>query len=212
MGRHLYIWFIALVFGFFLLPLIQSDEEILARVKMEVQETDALFGYESAKEILTQANSYFDSVFVQTGLYKVSAKAGSSKNEVDIARASTPLGTVMGSFADKTNLYVDTLIAQCYVMILRFTLMSQWAPFVIPFAVGIVTHGLSIRNVKLDEGGLISPIIYSSGLHLTVIIILFPILYLLLPIALTPMFIPYWLLAASFPMIMVLSNFQRIRS
>jgi len=212
MGKHLYAWFLAIIFGFFLLPLMQTDEEILIRVQKEVKETSDLFGFASAKEIMTEANTNFDALFVQTGLYKVGAKAGSSRHDVEIARSSTPLGTVMGKFADKTNSYLDTLIAQCYVMILRFTLMSQWFLYIIPFLIGIITHGLAIRNVKLDDGALISPIIYAGGLHLLVLIILFPVLYLMLPIALTPMFIPYWLLASAFPFIMVISNIQKMRS
>lgn len=211
MGKHLYLWFLFLVFGFFLLPIVQSDEEILVRVKAEVAKTEALFGNTSAKSIVHQANSYFDAIFVQTGLISFGSKGKSSEEDVVAAKASTPLGATMGKLSDKTNDYMDALLIQGYALTLRLVLMMQWLPYVLPFVAGVVIHGLAIRKIKFDTGGMISPMIYAGGLHMMVIIMLFPILYLILPIQLTPMFIPYWLVISAVPTILVLSNIQRMK-
>lgn len=211
MGKHLYLWFLFLVFGFFLLPLVQSQEAVLDRIKGEVAQTDALFGNISARDIVRQTNRYFDAMFVQTGLAALGSKGSSSDDEVERTKSSSPLGTTMGRLADSTNNYIDALIAQGYALTLRLVLMMQWMPYVAPFVVGVVVHGLAIRKIKFDTGGMISPMVYAGGLHMMVIILLFPILYLILPIQLTPMFMPYWLVISAIPTILVLSNIQRMK-
>jgi len=211
MGKHLYLWFLVLVFGFFLLPLIQSSDAVLGRIKEEVAQTDALFGGASASSIVHQTNDYFDVFFVQTGLMAMGSNGKSSEDEVARTKAASPLGNTMGALADKTNDYMDALLAQGYALTLRLVLMMQWLPYVAPFVAGVVVHGLSIRKIKFDTGGMISPMVYASGLHMMVVILLFPVLYLILPIQLTPMFVPYWLLISAVPTILVLSNIQRMK-
>lgn len=211
MGKHLYLWFLFLVFGFFLLPLVQSQEVVLERIKGEVAQTDALFGNVSARDIVRQTNGYFDAMFVQTGLTALGSKGRSSDEEVERTKSSSPLGTTMGKLADSTNSYIDALIAQGYALTLRLVLMLQWVPYIAPFAVSVAVHGLAIRKIKFDTGGMISPMVYAGGLHMMVIILLFPVLYLILPIQLTPMFVPYWLVISAIPTILVLSNIQRMK-
>jgi hypothetical protein len=209
MLKHLYLWFLAIVFSFLLLPLVQSKDDTLERITNEINNTTFLMGTVSSGQIVGQANALFDSAFVKTGVIDFSSYGKTSQAALEKQRI-TPIGGTVERFSLRVNDYIDSLIAQCYGLILRLVLMCQWLPYIAPFAFAVIVHGITLRNIKFDTGGIISPMVYSTALHMMVVIFFFPLLYLIIPLVLTPLFVPYWLILSAIPTIAVLSNIQRV--
>ena len=76
--------------------------------------------------------------------------------------------------------------------------------------VAVVVDGLVIRKVKFATFGYSSPIRFSISAHSMIVVGLLPVLYLVVPLPVTPLFLPFWLLLSAVPIMTLLSNTQRI--
>ena len=85
-----------------------------------------------------------------------------------------------------------------------------WLPYIAPFFIAAILDAAVSRRIKFSSFGYSSPIKFSVASHMLIVIVFLPILYLVIPLPVTPLFIPFWALISAVPVMTVISNTQRV--
>ena len=208
MRWHIGFWLIGLFVGMLALPIIFTQELVMKRVGTEIGYLTNAFGEQDAKTIVDGANSFFDDWFVKTGIISSLGKAYAVDENKD--RTEKILGQTVNKLTGATNSYVMSFAANIYAMTLRVNILLTWAVYILPFLGAAIVHGFVKRKIKILSFGYVSPSAYGIALHSIIALTFFPLLYLLAPFAITPLFMPFWAMVLSVPVIMMMSNIQRI--
>lgn len=205
--KHVLLWLILLLVSFIAMPLMIKQQTIMARVMGELEMIQSVFGAEDTSKLAHSATVWYNALFVDTGLIDSTSKAHVSQSEKDTGQIFFG-GAVR--ITDVTNGYLLSFAAQAYAMMIRLFIILSWLPYIFPFMLAVVVDGMVARKIKFESFGFSSPIAYSLALHAIIVIVFFPTLYLLLPIPVTPLFMPFWALAIALPVSMLIGNTQRV--
>lgn len=205
--KHVLIWLILLIVAFIAMPLMMKPHAIMSRVMGELEMMQMVLGTDDANKITRSATTWYNAFFVDTGLIDSTSKAYVSESEKNASQTFFGGAT---RIVDVTNGYLLSFAAQAYAMMIRLFIILSWLPFIFPFMLAVVIDGMVTRRIKMESFGFASPIAYSLALHTIIVIVFFPALYLLLPIPVTPLFMPFWALAIAFPVSMLIGNTQRV--
>ncbi len=206
MRRHVLFWLVLLALCSLALPAVIPASEALARIQREITQLQALFGEEHAGLLVNRANAAFDHIVAGSGLLD-----GMRRLHVSEARSHALPGNAISNLSAATNRYLASAATQLYGAFVRLFIMLAWLPYVLLFLAAAVVHGLVRRRIKLDSFGLISPVAYAASSHAIIGLTFLPLLYLIAPLQLPPLFVPIWTLAAGAPVIGLLANIQRLR-
>jgi hypothetical protein len=183
---------------------------ILQRVDRELAyfRSTTGFGEKDTDRIVERANWIFEKVFVETGLL-----SGAEKTYVkeDVQRSQGPFSNLVTSVSSLTNKFVVGISAEFYALTLRISALLVWLAVFAPFLLlGLVGDAYCVRRRKEYLWEYVNPVSYGVGLHVLVLIVFGPILYLVVPIALPPFIVPVILLLAAAALYLVIGNMQRL--
>lgn len=206
--KHVLIWLILLLLGALLVPALSSSTDIMRRVLREIALIELALGKQETAEITQSASAMYRTLFVETGLIDATKKAVVTKEEQKSSEGV--FGGSVTRMSDATNDYILGLSALCFASMVRIMIFGAWLPYMLPFFIAAVADGMARRQIKMVSFGYVSPVLYSLALHSMITIIFLPVLYLIVPIPLSPLLIPFWALFAAVPIMAMISNTQRL--
>ena len=209
MGKHILIWIVIVAVMILAMPIIVTPAKMVNKVKSEIEYISSAFGEEESKKLIDSANNFYDSAFVKSGIVKTTG--GLYVKDTEVGNGVPGLGQTAKVMSRKTNDYLLSMSANIYAMSIRVGILFAWLPYVIPFLLATVVHGLVRRKIKMWTFGFVSPSIYGTSLHALVVIAFIPLLYLLAPFAITPLFVPFWAILSAIPIGLLVANIQRIK-
>lgn len=206
-GLHLKFWILVTLVLILAVPAIVSVQDGLDRISREVEMTRAVFGDEKTETIVDSAKGVYGTAFVKSGLIADLNKTHFSQADYRKAHA---LSGALKHFGTITNSYFGSMVINLYGMMIRLFIVWHWLAFVGPFLIACVVDGYMTRAKKLAEFAYQNPSAFSLAAHVLLWIIFFPVMYLVAPIPVTPLFVPIWALVMALPVAVMLSNSQRI--
>lgn len=205
---HLRIWLTIMMLLIIALPALVSSERISMRVNEEVEAASEVFGEERTNRIVERANDAWRAVVSETGLQRQVATTSSHEG------ATTPLATsnrVKRSVQAATAGYLEALVAEIYAVFLRGAILLEWLTLLGVFLVAVCVDGHARRRIKISTGGLSSPVKFSWASHTMIASALSPLFYILIPVKVSALFMPWWALLMAVPLSMAIANAVRIR-
>jgi hypothetical protein len=206
--KHAFFWFVAAFVVFLVVPMFSNPQSQWENAKTELRMITSAFGQHDAREVAADAKAAYEAMFVDTGFIDTTRRA--YVTEKDRRESTMPLAGGVGATVALTNNYIETLGAMVYVVVLRLRMLMGWIPFVLPFLVGLVGEGYARRKIKFSEFGEYGATVFAGAVHLGVVLLMLPVFYTLAPFPVTPLFIPGWILFASFPIVIAIANANQI--
>lgn len=204
--KHIFFWMIATFVLILVVPIFASPKLVWGNASSELKLIQSAFGYKDTKQIADASNGAYQVLFVQTGLVKGIESGAVTEDQRQ--QGKELFGNTILGLTWLTNNYVLTLSAMIYVITVRAYIMLTWAPFIFPFLVAAMVDGFVRRKVRLLSVRGQSTVKFSLALHAIILIFMVPILYMLAPFPITPLFVPTWALITSVPLIMLIANVQ----
>ena len=203
--QHLGFWLLLAVLGFVAAPLLRSGPSMEAYLRSEIEETRTAMG----ENITRLALSLADAMLRQgpaAVLMAVVAQAQHTPEEQQLgARVAGPGGAAASSLF---NSYLQGLVLHAYVAAIRAALVLFWAAALAPLLVASIYDGLMQRRVKQAEFGSLRPATFTLAGMLVIPIVSFPVLYLTLPISVSPALAPLWTALVAWPLSILVANSQ----
>jgi hypothetical protein len=94
--------------------------------------------------------------------------------------------------------------------VLRLFIFIVWLLILIPVFVAAVIDGLVQRAIKRAEFGAIRPAAYTLASIVVVPLAMAPLLYLVVPLPISPLVSPLWAVVLALPLSFMVSNMQPI--
>lgn len=204
--KHIGFWIIAILVLLLSIPIFSTPQFLWGNASDELQAMSRVFGYDNAKWMTEKANGAYEILFVDTGFVQA-VKKGEVSNE-DRQRGKELFGGTILALTALTNNYVLAFSALIYVMMIRILIVLSWAPYVLPFLIASGMDGWVRRQIKLVSIRGQSTVRFSMALHAMIVIMMTPVLYVLAPIYVSPLFMPVWAIVAAVPLIVLMSNIQ----
>jgi len=176
-------------------------QEQIAQEKMGVQ---AYLGEETAHHLSAKADDGFRRMFVDTEVV-------SHVYRFLIPDDSVPKHGTEGLapwFFEWLDDSLRTFWFVAYQAIYRLLLFSEWMPYLGILILAAVIDGLVERKIRKKNRGYANPVRYRAGIRLLIILFVVPLLYLTLPISVTPLLVPAWIFAAGAVLMLVTANAQ----
>lgn len=208
-ASHIGFWLVILGLGLLVFPALISAEAMHARLVEELAAIQSVFGHRAGAFIIETSRSIYRA-FLSAGLDQVVRQG--IHDEADM-RVAGQYFSAVGAWAAQTgSRYLASLSIQFFTCIVRAVVVIFWLVILAPFLAAAVVDGLASRKVKLATFGDQNPTAFSIGTHALIIISALPLMYIAVPWAITPMFMPLWALGAALPMALLISHSQPIFS
>ena len=208
MARHIGLWLILLAVAALLAPAMLPAQGVVGRMNDELGMVVSALGAGQAKRIVDGANRQFETLFAGSGWLRSVSAAYVEEPAVPHADRFMPW---VGRLTSATNGYLLSLAGTSYAMLVRLNILAAWTPYVVPFLLAAMIDGAVRRRIKLMSFGFFSPVALSVALHSFVALAFLPLLYLILPVPVSPLVVPFWALATALPLMLLAANIQRIR-
>ncbi len=208
MGKHVGLWLILVAIAMLLAPAVLPAQGVAGRVNDELGMVVSALGAGQAKRIVDAANRQYARLFAENGWVRSAAGAYVEEPPVPHADRSMPW---VRRLTNATNGYLLSLAGIGYAMLVRLNILALLAPYLAPFLLAAIIDGTIRRRIKLLSFGFVSPVALSVALHSVVALAFLPLVYLILPLPVSPVIVPFWALAAAPPLMLLAANIQRIR-
>ncbi len=201
---HIGFW-LAVFFALFLLtPIMRNGPSMEAFVQSELQLTRATFGTGTADWLQRQAALVFEVYTPADSLTDATVRGA----DMDLTRLVA--GKAGESFAKGYNSYVQGLILNLFVLVQRAFIFAIWLLVLFPVFIAAVVDGFSQRAVKRAEFGAMRPAAYTVTSHVVIPLAMAPLVYLVVPIPVSPLVSPLWALVLVVPLSLMVSNMQPV--
>ena len=208
MGRHSLLWVMLIAFCFLGLPAISTPTDIMNRVVRELTLIEQSLGKAETSKVTKSATAFYNAVFIGTGAEKTSTKFVVSEEEKE---NTVPLfGNSVRALSSKTNDYVRGFSSLCFAVFVRVAIILSWLPYIAPFLLAAITDAAVTRKIKFESFGYSSPIKFAAAAHSMIVVVFLPLLYLVVPLPITPLFVPFWALISAIPIMLLVANTQRV--
>jgi len=208
MGRHIGLWLILLAVATLLAPAVLPAQGVAGRVNSELSMVVSALGASQAKQIVDAANRQYEALFVENGWVRSAAAAYVEDPAVPHADRFMPW---VRRLTSATNGYLLSLAGIGYAMLVRLNILAVLMPYVVPFLLAAMIDGAVRRRIKLMSFGFVSPVALSVALHSVVALAFLPLLYVILPLPVSPLVVPFWAIATAMSLMLLAANIQRIR-
>lgn len=208
MGKHILLWLILIAVCVLLMPAISTPTRIMNRVIRELDLIESALGKAETARVTKSATEIYSDLFVNTGL--VEWTNGVMVSEAEKKDSEQLWGQSVRKMTDQSNSYVRGFWTLCYASMVRLVIFFVWLPYIAPFFLAVLLDAAVTRKIKFASFGYASAMRFSVAAHMLIIIFFLPILYLVVPLPVTPLFIPFWALISALPMMTVVSNMQRM--
>lgn len=208
MKQHSLIWIILIAVCFIGMPAISSSQSIMQRVILELDMIEKALGKTETSNVTKSATDGYLRLFVATGLVQSTGRAMVSEEEK--RQSEDMFGQSMRAVSNQTNDYIVGFSALCFASLVRLAIFVAWLPYLAPFFLAVGIDAFVARRIKFASFGYSSPITFSAASHILIVMFFLPVLYLVAPLPVTPLFIPFWALLSSVPLMAVVANLQRV--
>lgn len=204
-----FIW-LMILFVQALFVLIMVPEDVIHRsVEREEGYLSTYFGEIAAKRIKGNARRVYRENFVQTGvvdeLYNFFLP---SEDALAKSKGLENLGVKEGVW-DTVRERIDTFWLMVYFFFLRMYTIMIWWPLMFIFIAAAAYDGLIVRKIKLLGFESTAAPIFGMAMHVFVFMMFMPFFYALSPVAINPLSVPIWGIAAAFVIKVKMANLQR---
>lgn len=201
--RHILFWLASLGFFLIVMPFAIPPEDTMARLANEQQAVSAIFGADTANRVTKSANAAYKSLFVETGIVRLVSGATTTKANSSKSIFNRDLNVSAGS---QVNRYLQSVLNSIYGLVFRIHVVMLWLFYVGIFLMAAAVDGNMQRKVKNATAVPISAVQYSLGLHLVIALMFAPLVYMVLPVSVTPWFMPTWAVIAALPLSRAVAN------
>ena len=208
MGTHIKLWLAFLLLVVLGGPFITTTESVRESIGREYGYMKSSLGDEAAREIIQSTNNIYQRVFLTSDIVPTLQKHSSEEARREVIGET--LGRPVQGFAGTMSDYLLTVSTQCYLLIARMVMLWKWLPFVVPFVIAAMIDGWTQHRVKTMSVRVSNPIAGKLASHLMVITIMVPILYAIIPFAVSPSLMLIWLAWAAFPIMLSASEMSPI--
>lgn len=203
--RHVAFWIGLMLLGFLLGPLFRSGSSLERFVIAEVEITRATLGEQVGDKVVNFASGiYEDSPFGFVAALASSAKHNKRDRQIS-ARAGGAPGEAMSIMF---NSYLQGLVLESFVASMRLAIALVWIVVLSPLLFAAAFDGFMQRAIKRSEFGKIRPATFSVASMLVVPLIAAPLLYLVVPIPVSPLIAPAWAFVLCLPLSVLIANTQ----
>lgn len=203
--QHLGFWMALAILGFLLSPLIRSGPSIEQFVKSEIEQTRAAMGDRVGGMVIGFADELFTNTPLAALAHTAKTVQHSEEDRRLSARVAGPGGQIMSSMY---NSYLQGIVMQTYVVAIRLAIVLFWFVFLSPVFIAAVYDGLMQRHVKAAEFGAVRPATFTLAGAMVIIVFALPMVYLVLPFSMSPLYAPAWAAAVALPLSVMVSNMQ----
>ena len=97
-----------------------------------------------------------------------------------------------------------------FVIVLRLFIFLLWAVILLPVFIAAIIDGFVQRAIKRAEFGAIRPAAYTLLSMVVIPLAMAPLIYLVIPLPISPLVSPLWALVMALPLSAMVSNMQPI--
>lgn len=180
---HCAFWLLAFVLLALLPPLLHGPGPVRARLATEAEAIRSTFGAGASAWVLARAH----------------AAVGGWTAGSEPARAPGADRFWWRQAARGLAASARALELQLQAIVLRAVLVAAWLLVLGPFWMAVLVDGFALRARKLETLGFQNPTAFRLATHAAIALAAGPLLYLVAPFAVTPLFMPGWTLAAALP-------------
>ncbi|MGI9295060.1 MAG: DUF4400 domain-containing protein [Pseudomonadales bacterium] len=187
-----------------LVAVFASSAWIQEQIAKEKDSVHAYLGGDTASHIGKRADESFQSLFVDTqvvdGLYGyLIPNAKTPKHGTEV------LAPWFFSWLDDS---LQTFWWVAYQAIYRLILFSEWMPYLGILLLAAIVDGLVERKIRKKTGDYANSVRYRAGVRALLVLVIIPLLYLTLPISVSPLIVPIWIFSVSIVLMLVAGNAQ----
>lgn len=209
MIEHIRIWLIITIFSVFVTPAMVNKQIYGDHIKSEQAVLLETLGDESGMKIIKQADSIYNSIFVDSGLQGwVISKYAAPKKDDDLI-GNSKAGEKLSEGTRKMGQYMIAFFMNIYEGIFRSLQLAYWLTFAGPFVMAAAFDGVMQRKIRIATFHYSSPAIYNSMWHVMIVIIFATFIYCDSPLPIYPMTFPILLLVIAMMVRAMLANLQR---
>jgi uncharacterized membrane protein len=199
---HIGFWLCVLLLTFIVTPVMRDGPSMESFVNTELELTQNIFGK-------TTGNWLQDNAAVVFKVYMPSASLkGKAINDKDMVTTKFMTGGAGVGVAKGFNHYIEGLVLNLFVMALRFFIFLVWFVLLLPVFIAAIVDGFVQRAIKRAEFGSIRPATYSVMSMIVIPMAMAPLMYLIIPIPVTPLISPIWAFLMILPLSTLVSNTQ----
>lgn len=208
-GRsHLGFWLLVFLCAVFVVPYFVRGGEMRARLEQEIDAVRHVLGVRVGEAVVRSANAAYEATVVASGIRSAMDDLKHTRWDQEIAqRVGT---TLLAEAAAGVDSYLQALSMQLYAILLRGAVVVAWMLMLAPFAGAVLIDGYSARAKKLANLGFQNPTAFALGFHAAVLVSALPLLYIVAPFSITPLFMPYWAVAAALPLSFAIQHMQPV--
>lgn len=207
MIKAIFVYTIVILAEMLLFAMLLSPDSVVKHVQHEQELNRRFIGPTGEGHVYDQANRWFNSALVDTGVI-----AGSFSMLVpteEQARNSGGLENLGAGVFPAVNRRLKTFWNGVYQSMYRISAITQWLPFLLPLFLPAAVDGLCIRERKKWLFGYASAVRYHSALHLLILCAMAVPVYAFSPIVVHPALIPVWGCCVALAILLLTSNIQK---
>lgn len=201
--KHVLFWLAAIFVCLFIAPAGVTPEYARKRVQMEHQAVVGIFGVDTANAMTKRTNATYDLLINKTGIGPWMSQFYTTEEQINSAPIAQDTQRSVGSTFNRYLWSASTLF---YGLVLRLNVVAQWVVYVGFFLLAAVMDGQAQRKIKYECVITISPAKYSIALHAVIAMLFVPILYMVLPVHISPWFTPIWVMVIALPLSKAVAN------
>jgi len=205
---HLGFWLVVFLCAIFVVPYFVRGQEMRVRLENEVSAIQHVLGRRIGAGVVDNANVVYESTVVASGLRTAMDDLKHSQRDRELAER---VGTrILAEAAMGVDSYLQALSMQLYAVILRSTVVLAWLMMLAPFAAAVLIDGFATRAKKFENMGFQNPTAFAMGFHLAVLVSAVPLIYVVAPFSISPLFMPYWAVACALPLSFAIQHMQPV--
>lgn len=205
---HIGFWVIVFFVGIFVTPYFVRADSMKNKLLRDVDEINRVLGPGIGHGVVGVATAIYEKSVGASGLD--AAMSDMQHSDADYRLANQIGSKVAEEAARQADGYMRSLAMQLYAILLRASLVGAWLLMLAPVLIAAVLDGLTSRAKKFETLGYQNPTAFSAGSHTAIAISVLPLLYIVAPIPVTPLFMPFWAAAAALPASFAITHMQPI--
>lgn len=204
---HIGFWLLAFAVSLFASPLFISADAMYERLLNEFLAVRGIFGDRIGRWLIEATNSVH-SLFVSSGVEDFFAAPVHGERDLqDAERYFSGLGKMLAATGSR---YLVALLMQFYGAIMRGFVVLAWVLLLLPFLAAAIYDGINQRHVKFATLGYQNPTAFALGAHAVILIAALPVMYVVVPFSISPLFMPAWALLTAIPLCFAISHMQPV--
>lgn len=204
---HLTAWLLLCLAGLVAWPWWMGPEQLVERARDEAAVTLRAFGPRVAAGLLAAAGGA-QVVFGHHGIDDL-VRSDERASSPD-ARQDRYLSVVSRLVVSQAERYMVALRLQFHTTVLRALGVGAWCVLLLPLCAAAVVDGMVQRAVKAATFGYQNPAAFAVASHLFIVSAMVPIAVIVVPFAVSPLFMPAWLAAALLPLRIAIAHMQPV--